>query len=373
MATPFTGRLGVFSFLALSIAAAPGWGQATQPAPAASISGKTLIHYFKPMPIVGKLSKEAWGAPAVLPRDPQNGLEDPTIQKFCYWDGQVLKGADGKWHMFASRWPEERGHGGWTGSAAVHAVADNVLGPYVDKGMLWPDDQGGKGHNVTALMMPDGRYAVTISETRPGEVFASKSPDGPWQSLGKITVKDQPRWRASNVTPLLRPDGLFMVVQRSGVIMTSKDIQGPYEFRGESIYPKVQGLYRTNLEDPVVWHSGGLYHIVVNSWSARKAFHLTSEDGLTNWKLRGLAYDPTTDFLKYTDGTVNHWDKIERPAVIMENGHVTHFTFAVLDVPKEQEKGKDGHGSKIIVVPFDGEALDRDLAEVVKAEKAAGM
>jgi hypothetical protein len=37
-------------------------------------------------------------------------------------------------------------------------------------------------------------------------------------------------------------------------------------------------------------------------------------------------------------------------------------------VPKENEKGNDGHGSKVIVVPFDGEALDRDLAEIVKRE-----
>jgi hypothetical protein len=222
---------------------------------------------------------------------------------------------------------------------------------------------GGKGHNVTALIMPDGRYAVTVSEIRPGEVFASKSPDGPWESLGRITVADQPKWRASNVTPMLRPDGQYMIVQRSGQIMTSKDIAGPYTMRGPSIYPGVKGLTRDHLEDPVAWYSGGLYHIVVNSWKMRKAFHLTSEDGLTNWTFRGLAYDPTIDFIRYTDGTINHWEKIERPSVFLENGHVTHFTFAVIDIPKEQNKGNDGHGSKVIVVPFDGAAMDRDMAK----------
>jgi len=40
---------------------------------------------------------------------------------------------------------------------------------------------------------------------------------------------------------------------------------------------------------------------------------------------------------------------------------VAYFTFAVLDVPKDQERGDDNHGSKIIVVPFDGVGLDRDL------------
>jgi hypothetical protein len=64
---------------------------------------------------------------------------------------------------------------------AVHAVSDKVTGPYVDKGICWPDNQGGKGHNVTALVMPDGRFAIVVSETRPGDVFVSKSLDGPWE------------------------------------------------------------------------------------------------------------------------------------------------------------------------------------------------
>jgi len=53
---------------------------------------KTLIDYFLPTPIVGSLTTNAWGAPNVLPRDPQNGLEDPTIKQWCYWDGQIIKG-----------------------------------------------------------------------------------------------------------------------------------------------------------------------------------------------------------------------------------------------------------------------------------------
>jgi len=139
--------------------------------------------------------------------------------------------------------------------------------------------------------------------------------------------------------------------------------------QGPSIYPGLPGLPARNLEDPVIWNSGGMYHIVVNCWSERKAFHLTSADGITNWKNRGLAYDPTTNFVRYKDGTVNHWDKIERPGVLLENGHVAYFTFAVLDVPKDQEKGNDNHGSKVIVVPFDGAALDREMQKIVKAEQ----
>ena len=127
------------------------------------------------------------------------------------------------------------------------------------------------------------------------------------------------------------------------------------------------GLPLRNLEDPVVWYSGGLYHIVVNGWSDRKAYHMTSPDGIKDWTFRGLAYDPTADFIRYTDGTVNHWNNLERPGVLIENGHVAYFTFAVIDVPKQQDRGNDGHGSKVIVVPFDGAAFDRDMQNLSTA------
>ena len=334
---------------------------------------KTLIDYFLPTPVVDSLVSNVWGAPSVFPRDPDNGLEDRTMKQWCYWDGQIIKAPDGEFHLFASRWDQALGHRGWSRSVAVQAVSDNVLGPYEDRGLCWPKDRGGKGHNVIALTLPDGRYAVVVSETRPGDVFVSKSLTGPWGFLGSIQVATNEfsgLSRRSNMSILVRPDGQFMIVARSGAIWLSKEgILGPYTIQGPSIYPQVKGLPLRNLEDPVAWHSGGYYHIVVNGWSDRKAFHLTSLDGITNWKIRGLAYDPRKDFLRHTDGTVNHWDKIERPAVLMENGHVTHFIFAVLDVPKEQELGNDTHGSKVIVVPFDGVAFDRDMEKLAAAER----
>jgi hypothetical protein len=344
------------SFL-LGLMLVPGFVGATQ-SPGAE---KTFIDYFKPIPVIGELSSSAWGAPNVLPRDPSNGLEDET-NRWCYWDGQIIKGPDGRYHMFASRWDEARGHHGWFDSVAVHAVSDHLLGPYKDQGLLWPDNQGGKGHNVTALVLPDGRYAVVVSETRQGDVFVSKSLDGPWEHLGAIVTEGDVRKRASNYSVMVRPDGDFQIVPRSGQIFISKTgILGPYRAQGPSVYPGIEGLEQRDLEDPVVWFSGGLYHIVVNSWSQRKAYHLTSVDGITDWKLRGLAYDPTRDFVRYTDGTVNRWDKLERPGVVIENGHVVALSLAVLDVPKDDEKGNDRHGSKVIVIPFDGAALDRDL------------
>lgn len=350
----------VLSAAGLLLAAPCGWAQE------GTMKPKTFIDYFLPTPIQAPLTSDAWGAPGVLPRDVTNGLE-AVDNKWSYWDGQIIKASDGKYHMFASRWNESRGHRGWGGSAAVHAVSDSLLGPYVDKGLCWPDDQKGKGHNVTALALPDGRYAIVVSETRPGDVFVSDSLDGPWKRLGSIKVAEGEHsglGRMSNVSIMVRPDGDFMIVARSGAVWISKQgILGPYVVQGPSVYPTVAGLPLRNLEDPVIWHSGGLYHIVVNGWSDRKAYHITSVDGITGWTLRGLAYDPRVDFVRYDDGTVNRWDKLERPGVVIEDGHVVAVTLAVLDVPKDEERGDDNHGSKVIVIPFDGAGLDADLAE----------
>jgi len=280
------------------------------------------------------------------------------MKRYCYWDGQIIKAPDGKYHMFASRWDQARGHNGWFGSVAVHAVSESLTGPYEDKGICWPDDHGGRGHNVTALALPDGRYAVVISETRPCEVYASKSLDGPWEHLGTIRVEYEPRWHASNVAIMARPDGKFEITERDGrVFISDKGILGPYKSQGPSVFPK--GI--PNLEDPCIWYSGGVYHILVNSWSRREAYHLTSSDGIHDWTDRGLAYDPRESVVRYTDGTVNHWNKLERPSVYIENGHVAAVTLAAIDVEKNLDKGSDNHGSKVIVIPVDGEALDRDL------------
>jgi hypothetical protein len=302
-------------------------------------------------------------------------LEDVTMKQWCYWDGQILKSPDGKYHLFASRWDQALGHNGWFGSEAVHAVSEMLTGPYIDRGLCWPTDEGGKGHNVTGLILPDGRYAVLISETRPGTVFVSQSPDGPWEKLGLIQVATNDfskLGRMSNTSLMFRPEGGFEIVPRSGAILISTNgVLGPYVVQGPSIYPSIEGLPKhdlQNLEDPVIWFSGGLYHIVVNNWSDRKAYHLTSKDGVNGWTYRGLAYDPTRDFARYTDGTVNHWEKLERPGVWLENGHVVAVTLAVLDVPKEQEKGNDNHGSKVIVLPFDGAAMDRDLEPFARSK-----
>jgi hypothetical protein len=378
-----------------AIAASPDAGKNAATVDAANdvpvLGPKPFMAYFRPIPVEKKaLSSEAWGAADVGPRDTANGLEDVTMQQWNYWDGKILKGSDGKYRMFASRWDQARGHDAWYDSKAVGAVSDSPLGPYRDTGLLWPRDEEGKGHNVTALRLPDGRYAVVVSATRKGDVFVSSSADGPWRKLGRIRIDqrefklqskvmpadselDRPlpsSWFISNISLIARPGGGFQIVYASGqVLISEKGVLGPYKVMGRSLYPGMAGMPQhnlNNLEDPMIWYSGGWYHLIVNHWEDRRAYHMISRDGITGWRLQGIAYEPGADFIRYADGTVNHWYKLERPGVLIEEGHVTAFTFAVVDVPKEEQTGNNGHGSKIVVIPFDGAAMDRDLAHVDK-------
>jgi len=322
-------------------------------------TAKTLIDYFLPMPIVSPLKSDKWGCAAVGKRDIYNGIEDTAGKSYSYWDGPIIKGPDGKYHMLASRWGQSGGHWSWLSSVGIHAVSDSIMGPYIDKGLTWPQNQSGKGHNLTILQLKDGTYASVVSDTRPGDFFTAPTLDGPWTFAGTININANgfSKPGIANLSIIIRPDdGKYMIVARNGQIMISSGgLTGPYVLQGNSVYNTVN---MPNLEDPVLWYSGGYYHIVVNSWSEKKAFHLRSKDGIKNWTNEGLAFDPKSDFLRYTDGTVNHWCKIERPGVFIQNDHVTHFTFAVIDVEKENDLGNDSHNSKVIVVPFDGAAFD---------------
>ncbi len=54
---------------------------------------------------------------------------------------------------------------------------------------------------------------------------------------------------------------------------------------------------------------------------------------------------------------------MERPGVFMEDGHLTHFTFAVSDVDKGTIGGGSNDDTKVVVVAFDGTSFDLDTGQ----------
>lgn len=345
----------------------------------------SFVDGFMPMTILSELKDDVWGVPLVGKRDQDNGLEDRTLANYCYWDGTILKGTDAetgkdKYYMFASRWDQANGHSGWGGSVAVYATSDNLEGPYTDQGMLWPDYYEGAGHNVFAFEISktdpaykEGyRYAISVSDTglhgdqMNGSIHISKSLDGPWEHVG--IMETDGKFRLSNVTITQRPDGTYLATGRDGDIATAASVRGPWTTQRQKLWWDIPGMNTSALEDPVLWYSDGMYHIVVNNWQEKYAYYLTSYDGVQDWTLHtGTAYSAETmaQHLQYTDGTKNSWTKLERPGVYIEDGTLKAMTLAVIDSEKDDDRGNDEHGSKVIVIPYNGKAL----AEFAKTDE----
>ena len=382
-------------------------------------TSKTFINYFQPAPVTCPLTTNAWGCTAtgstppncvsgqgVVPRDTCNGIESSTNPPgYYYWDGTIILAPDGNYHLFASRWAGSQGFNpGWQGSDPIHAVGGkSALGPYTDKGFAYSNGSFGSdshhGHNTQVVTLLNGTYALIVSEVVPFTIFTASSLDGPWtpcsgspgSGLSVPSAFGGNTNYASNVSLVVRPDGNFEITQRHGLLaLSTTGICGPYKAQqptntypsneaipsqySASIYPNrqkhsdpmapstVESTY-TVAEDPVIWFSGGQYHVLYDYPGDRVGYHLTSTDGIHNWTDQGLAYDPryAQQIFSYTDGTVDHWFKMERPSVLVENGVITHVTFAVADVNKDNQiPAGSNHGSKVIVVPFDGVAFDKD-------------
>ena len=239
-----------------------------------------------------------------------------------------------------------------------------------------------------------------VSEIVPFTIYKSTSLDGPWTgctaSIQTNGVKTSSTTTCppggacndthydSNVSLVARPDGKFEIVQRHGFIAIADTLCGPYKMQKptwtypqanlpnvDSIYPKrtsIPGVTNPSYgweEDPHIWYSAGTYHVIYSGSQDRVGYHLYSSDGLTNWKDNGYGWSPR-DYQKIFcyegSSTCSQWYKMERPGVVLENGHPTHITWAVADVDKDNQiPAGSNHGSKVIVVPFDGAAFDADF------------
>jgi MYXO-CTERM domain-containing protein len=360
---------------------------------------KGFEDYLKPTPITcSPLSSATWGVAGVLPRDTCNGIESTNgagvAPTYLYWDGQIIAGKDGTFHMFMSTWADSAGFNpGWTNSESYHATSSSVRGPYTRQGYIWSSGSH-HGHNTSAVELNDGTYAVVVSEVVPFTIYTSSSLDGPWtacpnasgeliQTNGLSNCGDS--HLDSNVSLFPRNDGKFEIVQRHGIIAIANTVCGPYIVQkptwtypaantptcDTSVYPKrtsIPGVSNPTFtweEDPHIWLSGGVYHIIYSGSGDRVGWHVYSSDGITNWKDGGYAWSPR-DYQKifcYEGSTTcNQWYKMERPGVVLENGHPTHITWAVADVDKDTSiPGGSNHGSKVLVVPFDGVTFDNDF------------
>lgn len=303
------------------------------------VYGGRFMDRFLPIPVVGELTDDTWGADNVVPRYTDNGIED---SEWSYWGGNVLKGEDGKYHLFVCRWREDssKGHGEWPNSIVVTAKSDNPVGPYQLEATI------GKGHNPEAFRLEDGRIVVYVIDG----YYIADSMQGPWRyHKFEFDNRDRPIIEGlSNLSFTRREDGSYIMVCRGGGIWFSKDGVSPYhQVTDQRVYPDVEGRF----EDPVIWKTNIQYHMIVNDWYGRIAYYLRSKDGI-HWKVDpGEAYIP--GITNYEDGTTEDWFKYERIKVLQDQyGRAVQANFAVIDTLKSEDKPNDRHSSKNISIPL---------------------
>ena len=344
----------LYSLFALFVFVTPTNSQTTERLRPAEWSklvfGGRFIDRFLPMPDLGKLTRETWGADNVLPRFTDNGIEN---KRWSFWGGNIKLGEDGKYHQYICGWPENSkgGHSFWPNSTVFHAVSDNSFGPFVVK------DTIGKGHNPEVFRLSDGRYVIYVI----GGYYIAPECNGPWE-YGHFEFLERGRKLIegnSNFTFAQREDGSYLMICRGGGQWFSQTGLSPYnQVTGTRIdstkkiiplraYPQRPG----NFEDPVVWRDNVQYNLIVNDWLGRIAVYERSKDGV-NWKVEsGEAYLPGVS--KHQDGTVEGWWKYERLKIFQDKfGRAIQGNFAVIDVEKKFDLPNDIHSSKNIAIPL---------------------
>lgn len=302
------------------------------------VEGGKFMDRFEVMPR-GITGNATWGCREVQDRYTDNGIEFPD---FSVWGGNILKGDDGLYHLFACGWPENSpgGHMFWPNSTVFHAISHTSYGPYT------LEDYIGKGHNPEAFRLDNGRWVVYVIDG----FYIADSPYGPW-TRGEFQFDARDRniiEGLSNLTFARRQDGSKLMVCRGGGIWISKDGLSPYmQITDARVYPDVEGRF----EDPVVWRDDVQYHLIVNDWLGRIAWYLRSADGI-HWVTEpGEAYVP--GITRHDDGTVEQWFKYERAKVLQDKfGRVEQMNFAVIDTIKWDDLPDDNHSSKNVCVPM---------------------
>ena len=312
---------------------------------------------------------------------------------YWIWCGSVVKGEDGNYHMFASRWKKTyRFHPGWgIGSEIVRAVSPTPEGPYTfaevvlsARGAGYWD--GRVTHNPSIQKHGDKYILFYMGSTFPyPEVPEDGSLDfnsyqwicaraykrvgiavadsvfGPWTRMDHPILDVRPGhfddFFTSNPAPCINPDGSCLLVYKTrtwkkppyhdcptgnqmfsdmklGAAFASH-WSGPYERLTDEPLFKDDGV----LEDPFIWKKTEGYAMIAKDWNGvytgnnGNGIYAESMDGVA-WTIQeGTSY---TRNLLWQDGQIRRMGNMDRPFLLFdEQGQATHFFVATNDGANE--------------------------------------
>lgn len=311
-----------------------------------------------------------------------------ALNGYWVWCGSVAKGEDGRWHMFASRWPKTLPfHPGWgLASEIVRAVSDTPEGPYTfaevvlpARGAGWWD--GRATHNPVIAKTETGWALFYTGITHP---FPEPEPDerithdsyqwlaaraskriglatapsilGPWQRPDAPLLNPRPGhfddFFTSNPAPCINPDGSCLLVYKTRqwrpppyTGITGNEMYGSMTL-GAAYAPHWAGPYTrlsdkplfdadNVVEDPFVWYTDNGYAMLAKDWGGRHSGDVgslvlaQSRDGAHWTVLPGTALQ--RDIL-WDDGVRRVMGNLDRPFLLFDaSGNATHLFAATND------------------------------------------
>ena len=315
----------------------------------------------------------------MLPVPIQGGFR---MEGYWVWCGSVAKGEDGRYHMFASRWPKAFPmHPGWLMvSEVVRAVSDTPQGPYRWAETVLPARgpgywDGRMTHNPHITRQKDKWVLYYTGSTHPfadlvpGEELKPEDPrvivsrankrvgiavadhiTGPWKRFSAPVLPVRPDQKdnmlTSNPAPWVEPDGSVLLLYKSRAykqppytgllhgpmkLHTARALgyDGPYTGRSDG------GLFgeEAELEDPFLWKEGEVYRMIAKDMHGNicgeryGGAYAWSGDG-ENWQLEWgkLAYSRS---ILWEDGRRELMGNMDRPFLLFEEGKPICLFFAV--------------------------------------------
>ncbi len=329
----------------------------------------------------------------LIPEHPEKRIF--AMEHYNIWCNGVVKGDDGKYHMFFSRWPKSRGFDAWcTHSEVAHAVADNLFGPYKfsdvtlpargsqywdgemthnphvvrykGKYYLYYTANTGSGHWKTTgdsvrPTMRDAEWWVNRNNQRVG-VAVAKSPYGPWKRFDKPLLDTVPGRKTMGVpTVFIRPDGQFSLAYKSVMgnqkttktvvkhfIALSKNPLGPFKDYDKPFITSPKTDFP--IDDHVEWYQDGKYYCIAKDHGDKITEHgialllFESDNGL-DWSLSANSLVHKFN-ITFANGESMVFDRFEMPKVYLENGKVVALFLAA------KYRGKENSFSVVLPVEY---------------------
>lgn len=286
------------------------------------------------------------------------------------WCISPIEGPDGKVHVFFSRWPADRGMGGWINRSEIaHAVADTPESPFEYRETVLAPRGGGfwdatTCHNPHVQKIGD-RYALfytgnangKTNTKRIGVAFAD-SLDGPWErpkapllEPGGVGAWDD--HCTTNASYVRAPDGRHLLFYKSWNsddyynsshptirgnrkygLAVAEAVGGPYvKHPGNPVIDFSGRGDNAQLEDAYVWLEDGRFRMIARDmglFGHDVGLYLESQDG-TAWGEARIAYLPVREYADEPPAPAHlkKYGRFERPQLLLRDGRPAYlFTAA---------------------------------------------